>query len=136
MQRETLWNHVREVWQASSILLQKEGMKLNTQQHDSVETIFNGITRLRQALLEADHDSKTHPQRKSGDMPDWNHLLLSPLTSVRGYSKLLLDGAFGQLSGQQKQLVATIHNKTQPLTDLIGDLYLGVKPPSNHFVNK
>ena len=134
MQRETLWNHVREVWHASSVLLQKEGNKLNNQQHDSVITIFNGITRLRQALLEADRKYKISESIEDTDTTDWNHLLLSPLTSVRGYSKLLLDGAFGQLTGHQTQLVSTIHNSSQPLTDLIGDLYLEANKPINNFV--
>ena len=136
MQRETLWNHVREVWHASSVLLQKEGNRLNNQQHDSVTTIFNGITRLRQALLEADRKYKKSESTEDTDTTDWNHLLLSPLTSVRGYSKLLLDGAFGQLTGQQTQLVATIHNSSQPLTDLIGDLYLETNKPINNFVQR
>ena len=129
MQRETLWKHVREVWQASANLMQQEGQKLNAQQRDSAKTIHNGITRLRQALREADRNANSQPRCHPSDGPDWNHILLGPLTSVRGFSKLLLDGVFGQLSRQQSQLVATIHNKAQPLTDLIGHLYLETDPP-------
>ncbi len=136
MQRETLWEYVREVWQASAILIQQEGQKLNPQQRDSAKTIHNGITRLRQALREADHDAKSQPARHPTCGSDWNHALLSPLTSVRGFSKLLLDGAFGQLTRHQSQLVATIHRKTQPLPDLIGQLYLETDPPPRQPIAK
>ena len=88
MQRETLWEYVREVWQASAILIQQEGQKLNPQQRDSAKTIHNGITRLRQALREADHDAKSQPARHPTCGSDWNHALLSPLTSVRGFSQI------------------------------------------------
>jgi len=133
MQRETLWHHVREVWQASSILLQKEGEKLNSQQHDSVLSIFLGITRLRKALMEADQIHQQNEAPLNGEAPDWNHLMLSPLTSVRGYSKLLLDGAFGQLSSKQALLVSTIHRHSQPISDLIDELYLGAHETSRQF---
>lgn len=136
MQRETLWNHVREVWHASSVLLQKEGEKLNSQQHDSVLSIFLGITRLRKALMEADQIHQENAFPLNGEAPDWNHLMLSPLTSVRGYSKLLLDGAFGQLSSKQTQLVSSIHHNSQPLSDLIDDLYLDANEASKQFAHR
>ncbi|MCX7854774.1 MAG: ATP-binding protein [Anaerolineae bacterium] len=51
-----------------------------------------------------------------------SHELRTPLTAIRGYSNLLLAGAGGQLSEQQKSFLQTIAHHTEALIAMIGSL--------------
>lgn len=51
-----------------------------------------------------------------------SHELRTPLTAIRGYSNLLLVGAGGQLSEQQKSFLQTIAHHTEALIAMIGTL--------------
>ncbi len=51
-----------------------------------------------------------------------SHELRTPLTAIRGYSNLLLVGAGGQLSDQQKSFLQTIAHHTEALIAMIGSL--------------
>lgn len=51
-----------------------------------------------------------------------SHELRTPLTAIRGYSNLLLTGAGGPLSEQQKSFLQTIARHTEALIAMIGSL--------------
>ncbi|MBC7228472.1 MAG: HAMP domain-containing protein [Thermoflexales bacterium] len=51
-----------------------------------------------------------------------SHELRTPLTAIRGYSNLLLAGAGGPLSEQQKSFLQTIARHTEALIAMIGSL--------------
>lgn len=51
-----------------------------------------------------------------------SHELRTPLTAIRGYSNLLLAGAGGQLSEQQRSFLQTIAHHTEALIAMIGTL--------------
>ncbi len=51
-----------------------------------------------------------------------SHELRTPLTAIRGYSNLLLAGAGGPLSEQQKSFLQTIAHHTEALIAMIGTL--------------
>ncbi|MFN3763650.1 MAG: sensor histidine kinase, partial [Anaerolineae bacterium] len=51
-----------------------------------------------------------------------SHELRTPLTAIRGYSNLLLAGAGGALSEQQKSFLQTIAHHTEALIAMIGSL--------------
>ena len=139
MPRETIRECLRKLGQASTQLVHQEGQSLNEEQRNSALTIHNGIQRLKFALQDAERCARgggrngARGARTKGKAPaiqDWNHALLSPLTAVRGFSKLLLDGAFGRLSIRQRRLVDTIHRTTHPLLEQIGPLYLQQDTPA------
>lgn len=50
------------------------------------------------------------------------HELRLPLTSIRGYSDLLMRGLAGPLSDQQLELLEVVHRNTNRMTTLISDL--------------
>ncbi|NDJ62267.1 MAG: GAF domain-containing protein [Chloroflexi bacterium] len=50
------------------------------------------------------------------------HELKNPLTSIKGYSDVLIKGAVGDISDQQKSVLDTIRSNTQRMTTLISDL--------------
>ncbi len=51
-----------------------------------------------------------------------SHELRTPLTSIIGYSEMLAEGIAGDMNGEQKEFVTTIHEKGEQLLDLIKGL--------------
>ncbi len=50
------------------------------------------------------------------------HELKNPLTSIKGYSELLLGGVVGGLNEQQKHLLATIRGASERMNTIVSDL--------------
>ncbi len=50
------------------------------------------------------------------------HDLRNPLASIRGLTEFLRDGALGPLNQDQKDIVATIHDASQSMLDLVNEL--------------
>mgnify|MGYP001097733276 CR=1 FL=1 len=50
------------------------------------------------------------------------HELRTPMTSIRGYADMLLEGMFGDLPAQHEQFIQTIHNNVTRMQVLVSDL--------------
>lgn len=50
------------------------------------------------------------------------HDLRNPLVSIRGFSDLLIDGAFGPITEEQRDIMETIHAAAQNMLVLVNDL--------------
>lgn len=50
------------------------------------------------------------------------HDLRNPLVSIRGFSDLLIEGAFGSISEEQRDIIETIHSAAQNMLVLVNDL--------------
>lgn len=61
-------------------------------------------------------------QAKSQFIANMSHELRTPLTAIVGYSSVLLDGLFGELTSQQKEAIQSIFNATEHLKELINDI--------------
>ncbi len=68
-----------------------------------------------EALSEAD-------RLKTEFLANVSYELRSPLTSIGGFSEMLLQNYFGKLSGKQQEYVTGIHEATQRLTSIINDI--------------
>lgn len=62
-----------------------------------------------------------------------SHELKTPLTSIKGYLELLLEGEVGQLSGQQEDFLNIINQSSDRLLNLIMDLLDFAKIESSTF---
>jgi len=51
-----------------------------------------------------------------------SHELGTPLTSIRGYLELVLDGEAGEVTGEQRQFLGVVERNANRLLDLVGDL--------------
>ncbi len=50
------------------------------------------------------------------------HQLRSPLTAIRGYTSMLLDGSFGGTTGEQKEAINRVYESSTHLTKVVEDL--------------
>ncbi len=73
-------------------------------------------------LAEANERLKELDRLKSQFVFDASHELKSPLTSIKGYGDLLVRGAVGTLSEDQRQFLQIISGNTDRLIALINDL--------------
>jgi PAS domain S-box-containing protein len=59
---------------------------------------------------------------KSEFVANVSHELRTPMTSIKGYVEIILMGATGEISGQQRHFLEIVQNNTQRLSELVNDL--------------
>ena len=68
-------------------------------------------------------ESTSNPKGHSGEVLSFvAHELKNPLSSIRGYTDLLLSSAVGELNPQQRQFLTTIQANIRRMSELITDL--------------
>jgi signal transduction histidine kinase/ActR/RegA family two-component response regulator len=78
---------------------------------------------LGQVAVQRDVTEQTRLDRlKSEFVSIVSHELRTPLTSIRGYVDLILDGETGPISEVQQQFLGIVHDNTERLVTLVGDL--------------
>jgi signal transduction histidine kinase len=88
----------------------------------SVRDSYNELQTKTQRLQEAYDRLKELDRLKSNFLATVSHELRTPLTSIIGYSEMLAEGIAGDLTEEQKEFVATIHEKGEQLLALIKGL--------------
>lgn len=83
------------------------------------------IENLAKDLEQANAHLKELDQQKSEFVSLASHQLRGPLTAVKGYASMLLDGDFGEVKDGVKDSIEKIYKSTQDLVVLVGD-YLDV----------
>lgn len=79
------------------------------------------IESLAQDLAEANEKLKELDQLKSEFLSLATHQIRAPLTAIKGYSSMLLEGDFGVLPQKAKDSVETIMKSCQNLINVVGD---------------
>ncbi len=87
--------------------------------------IYKQLTITNDQLGRANERLKELDQQKSEFISLASHQLRSPLTAIKGYASLLLEGDFGQLPEKIRETVEIIYKSTQAMAVLVGD-YLDV----------
>jgi signal transduction histidine kinase len=88
----------------------------------SVQESFRELQEKNTKLQQAYDRLKELDRLKSNFLATVSHELRTPLTSIIGYSEMLHEGIAGELSAEQKDFVATIHDKGEQLLELIKGL--------------
>lgn len=83
------------------------------------------IERLAVDLEQANQRLKDLDQQKSEFVSLASHQLRGPLTAIKGYASMLIDGDFGEVPAGPKEAMEKIYKSTQDLVVLVGD-YLNV----------
>lgn len=91
----------------------------NAQSYERLEEL---VIERTQALEEEKLCSETANLAKSEFLANMGHELRSPLTSILGFSSVLLQQIYGSLDDKQQQYIAAINSSGQHLLKLIDDL--------------
>jgi len=89
------------------------------------QVIINDLTvhkRAEEALVKAKELAETSDHLKSAFLTNMSHELRTPLNSIIGFSGILLHGAAGALSLEQRKQISMILNSGRHLLSLISDL--------------
>lgn len=83
------------------------------------------IEKLNAELIEANTHLKEQDEQKTEFISLASHQLRGPLTSIKGFASMMLEGDFGELTKAVKDGIETIFKSSQSLVVLVGD-YLDV----------
>ncbi|MBV6395785.1 MAG: Adaptive-response sensory-kinase SasA [Anaerolineales bacterium] len=89
---------------------------------ESYARIEERVEQRTQELAEARDEAVSANRSKSEFVSLVSHELKLPMTSIKGYSELMLKGATGLLNEQQTQFLETIHNNVNRMAALVSDL--------------
>ncbi len=76
-------------------------------------------------LEESNRRLKELDEQKTEFISLASHQLRGPLTAIKGYASMLLEGDFGKLTSELKEAIETIFKSTQALVVIVGD-YLDI----------
>ncbi|MBC7982171.1 hypothetical protein H7X65_03785, partial [Candidatus Parcubacteria bacterium] len=110
---------------ASGILIIRAVMKeIYLREKDDV--LVNNITGLNKKLEKTNIELKALDQKKSEFMSLATHQLRAPLTAMKGYSSMILDGTFGKIENpEMEDAINKIARSTTDLTMIVED-YLNI----------
>ncbi len=95
-----------------------KSVKKEIQNRERIEKLAVDLSSANDRLKELD-------QQKNEFVSMASHQLRGPLTAVKGYGSMLLEGDFGELQPMVKEAVEKIYKSTQDLVVVVGD-YLDV----------
>jgi PAS domain S-box-containing protein len=87
--------------------------------------IFRDITlqkRAQEALVRAKEEAERTSKFKDQFLSTMSHELRTPLNAILGFSELLTDGHYGQMSERQSRYINHIHTSGKHLLKLISDI--------------
>jgi signal transduction histidine kinase len=109
----------------SSILIIKT-VKKEIKLREKDDELVDNITGLNQQLEKTNIQLKELDQKKSEFMSLATHQLRAPLTAMKGYSSMILDGTFGKIDNPEiEDAVSKISRSTTDLTMIVED-YLNI----------
>lgn len=91
-----------------------KSVKREVEQRERIQALALDLKAANDKLKELD-------QMKSEFLSLATHQIRSPLTSIKGYASLLLDGDYGTLDEKAKEGVKIIFNSTDNLVKIVGD---------------
>ena len=80
------------------------------------------LQKLSKDLENANEQLKLLDKAKSEFLSVTSHQLRTPLTAIKGYVSMMLEGDFGQVQPKQKEVLNTVSESTERLVHLISDL--------------
>ena len=75
-----------------------------------------------QALQDANEKLKSLDKLKTEFLSLASHQLRSPLTAIKGYTSMLLEGSFGEIGDKQKEAIDRVFQSSNHLTKVVEDL--------------
>ncbi len=93
-------------------------VKREVEQREKIEQLATGLEKANDRLTELD-------KQKTEFVSFATHQLRAPLTAMKGYASLFLEGDLGEITAQQRDAVTRISDSSKTLANVVDD-YLNV----------
>ncbi len=88
---------------------------------EKVQELAKRLTETNWELAKKNEELRVLDQRKSEFVSIVSHQLRTPITAIKGYSSMLLEGAYGMISTQQHTQIEKIFLSSKRLADMVND---------------
>lgn len=99
-----------------------KSVRLEVEQRERLENLRLKLEESNIKLEDANDKLKGLDQLKTEFLSLASHQLRSPLTAIKGYTSMILEGDFGELGAQAKDAVERVFQSTMNLTKIVEDL--------------
>ncbi len=89
---------------------------------DSLKKYADDLSKANEELSKANEELKSLDRMKDEFLSNVSHEFKTPLTSIRGYGQLVLDGTLGDINDQQKKAMDTVIRNSDRLRRLVDSL--------------
>ncbi len=96
-------------------------VKKEIEAREIIEKQEKEMERLNVEISLANEKLKSLDQLKSEFLSLASHQLRSPITAIKGYASLLLEGDYGEIPEEVKKVIQTIYTSTQTLAVMVSD---------------
>ncbi|HFI0336167.1 TPA: ATP-binding protein, partial [Streptococcus suis] len=86
------------------------------------EELTQGFNQMQTSLMDAHEQNRIYEQNRTQMIADISHDLRTPLTSIKGYAKGVLDG-IANTEEKRKQYLTVIYQKSQLMENLLEKLF-------------
>ena len=118
--REAIHEHERRVEEVEALNAELEA-KVLLRTHE-LATALEGLEAANRMLSDANRALTEASKAKSAFLANVSHELRTPLNSVIGFSELMTDPNFGELSPRQREFLSDIRDSGEHLLALINDI--------------
>ena len=89
---------------------------------DELFKVNEELSKTNEELSQANEELKSLDRMKDDFLSNVSHEFKTPLTSIQGYSQLILDGTLGEVNEQQQKAVETVLRNSERLRRLVDSL--------------
>jgi signal transduction histidine kinase len=94
-------------------------IKQEVESREKIQDLAKRLTEANWELARTNEQLRIIDQRKSEFVSIVSHQLRTPITAMKGYASLLLEGSYGMLSGEQKAPVEKIFTSSNRLATMV-----------------
>jgi signal transduction histidine kinase len=99
-----------------------KGVRREVEQREKLETLKNELEKVNSNLEEANIKLQSLDKLKTEFVSLASHQLRSPLTAIKGYTSMLLEGDYGDINPEAKDKIDRIMESSNNLTLVVEDL--------------
>ncbi len=97
------------------------GVKREVASREKIEELADSLVKSNDKLENANNQLKELDRLKSEFLSLASHQIRNPLTAIKGYASLVLDGTYGEVSQSVREAVDRMYQSTQSLVTIVSD---------------
>lgn len=98
-----------------------KSVKREVEQREEIQKLANSLAKVNSHLNVANERLQELDRQKTEFVSIASHQLRTPLTAIKGYSSMMLEGSYGKLTEKMKKPIENIFESSQRLVTIIED---------------